>query len=779
MLTDKERMEIIQKIIKTEPNPDQKLCPTLILYYTKVVDGKKTYVEKNPHTGKINETPKYISIVKGYGKSYARADWNKTNSDNVILRSPCKHIETEYAKVHLFNGHKILELAVVGIDANRKGENRFWEFKKDGWYSSYNKRFFIFDDTTRVFIEDGVEFMPEAMNKYYNTFFARNICRYIMSCQINATANKQKHSFTCGLGGPNALTTNYYQHDDTMYMYRFIEWYKKFGHACTGNNGKSKETLSAEEVMKKIEILDIPALCTLYPMSEYYRTEEHYGGYRPVGIKNSTLAVFNVVDDWGIFRIIKRCPEYVRYRPYSESRTLEQNIRETAPAEEATRLLVSPKGKIFTFISMGGTWMRTSRTSDNFLSWGEKDVTIIGDENLEKIKHLKYLKSVLKEDDGAESIKMIINCLRYPVIEQLAKMKLDALIEKICCGGTIPSSFYECFGIKPKKGSITKITGMTSAQLIKFNQMLWELKNGTNRNGYDLFRWFVCSTKAIMGVKNLSDLSKEDTEKWFPKIAAMIEELGGYWKTDLIVDMDNIPVYRRWHTRGMNSDDYLNMSEEDIRKAKKVIKICGTNEQTYRLYADTINSYAQLSNGNKPNIDLYDMDDYEHLQIVHDNLVALVNHQHQLEYAERNRQKCEDYKARYEKLKKKFFAEDDEFIITPPLNAADLISEGSHLHHCVGGYVDSIASGRTNILFLRKKKAPNTSFYTIEVSPHDQCRQIHGVNNCWLGNNPEAIPFVVKWLKERRISYTKDILLETAVGYCPSGVLLDGKQFGL
>ena len=173
------------------------------------------------------------------------------------------------------------------------------------------------------------------------------------------------------------------------------------------------------------------------------------------------------------------------------------------------------------------------------------------------------------------------------------------------------------------------------------------------------------------------------------------------------------------------------------------------------------------------------MDDSEHLRIVHDNLVALLNHQHQEGYAERNRKQCEDYAKRYKKLKEKYFAEDDEFIITPPLNAADLVSEGSNLHHCVGGYVNAIAEGRTNILFLRKKEDPNTSFYTIEVSNRGVCVQIHGTSNCWLGNNPEAIPFVAKWLKERNIAYTKDVLLETAVGYRASGVLLDAKQFGL
>lgn len=777
MLTNIERKNIIQKIVEAEPTPDQKLCPTLMIYYPKVVNKEKVYITKNVNTGEIDESPKYLTVKKEYGRTYVRTDWQKIRQNNIIMRSPCKFIEAEYAKVHKFDDHKVIELASIKIEANRTGEGRPWLFQAEDWYGGYNKRFFIFDDTTRIFTNDGVEFMPGSMNKFYNTYFANNIYRYLASCQNNDKANKQKFSFTLGLGGLNATTTSYRRPDGIMYTWEFVEWYKKFGHACAGQGGKSKETLSAEEIMSKLENLDIHALCESYPMYEYYRNES-YGSYRSTGIKHSVLAVFNVVDGWGIFRIIKRSPESTYYRAYADTKNLQSHVADVTAADEHTRLLVSPKGKIATFISMGGTWMRTSRTSDNFFTWGEKDVTIIGSENLEKVEHLKYLKGVLKEDDGAESIKTIMNCLRYPVVEQLAKMKLDYLVDEICRGGQIPSAFYDCFGVKPKKGSITKIVGMTSAQLSKFNQLLWETR-GTSYSVWELSRWFVRSVKAVTGVKVLSDLSKEDTEKWFPRVGAMVNELGSYWKNDLVVEEDNIPRYRRWHRRSMDSEEYLAMSEEDIRKIRRVAKVCGTNEQTYKLYSDMINTYASLSNDNKPNINLYDIDDSEHLRIIHDNLVALLNHQHQEEYAERNRQQCEDYKKRYDKLKKKFFAEDDEFVITPPLNAADLVSEGSNLHHCVGGYVGSIASGGTNILFLRKKEAPNTSFYTIEVSNNDECRQIHGVNNCWLGNNPEAIPFVAKWLKERKISYTKDILLETAVGYCASGVLLDAKQFNL
>ena len=50
-----------------------------------------------------------------------------------------------------------------------------------------------------------------------------------------------------------------------------------------------------------------------------------------------------------------------------------------------------------------------------------------------------------------------------------------------------------------------------------------------------------------------------------------------------------------------------------------------------------------------------------------------------------------------------------------PLSPKELIDEGKALHHCVGGYVDGVAEGRTNIVFIRRK--PDESWFTLEISP--------------------------------------------------------------
>ena len=43
--------------------------------------------------------------------------------------------------------------------------------------------------------------------------------------------------------------------------------------------------------------------------------------------------------------------------------------------------------------------------------------------------------------------------------------------------------------------------------------------------------------------------------------------------------------------------------------------------------------------------------------------------------------------------------------------------------------------------------------------------QIHGFGNRWLGNNQEAIPTVVRWLRKNDIKCDNSILTCTAIGY--------------
>jgi hypothetical protein len=127
--------------------------------------------------------------------------------------------------------------------------------------------------------------------------------------------------------------------------------------------------------------------------------------------------------------------------------------------------------------------------------------------------------------------------------------------------------------------------------------------------------------------------------------------------------------------------------------------------------------------------------------------------------------KEEEKRKKMDKERQKMNYEDDNFIIRLPKDGAEITTEGSVQRICIGGYVSRHSLGHTNLFFLRKKSEPDKPFYAIEMNNDKSIVQIHGYCNKWLGNNPEAIPTVVRWLRQNGIRCSEHILTCTATGY--------------
>lgn len=79
----------------------------------------------------------------------------------------------------------------------------------------------------------------------------------------------------------------------------------------------------------------------------------------------------------------------------------------------------------------------------------------------------------------------------------------------------------------------------------------------------------------------------------------------------------------------------------------------------------------------------------------------------------------------YAKHSKAFEFEYGDFTIVLPTTAQDLIDEGRNMHHCVGGYVNSIIEGTDYIVFVRRKDNPEQCYLTCEVLPDGNIRQYY------------------------------------------------------
>lgn len=78
--------------------------------------------------------------------------------------------------------------------------------------------------------------------------------------------------------------------------------------------------------------------------------------------------------------------------------------------------------------------------------------------------------------------------------------------------------------------------------------------------------------------------------------------------------------------------------------------------------------------------------------------------------------------------------------IRQPKNMTEIVNEGKHLHHCVGGYAERHAEGKLHIMFIRSADKPDVPFYTVEVDLFGEIVQVRGLRNC--KTTPEVDTFI-------------------------------------
>ena len=76
-------------------------------------------------------------------------------------------------------------------------------------------------------------------------------------------------------------------------------------------------------------------------------------------------------------------------------------------------------------------------------------------------------------------------------------------------------------------------------------------------------------------------------------------------------------------------------------------------------------------------------------------------------------------------------------ILVVPQSGDEIRKEGEALHHCVGGYVDRVARGETNIFFIRKADHPEKSYFTMEWR-NNKIIQCRGFKNCGMPADVQA-----------------------------------------
>lgn len=120
----------------------------------------------------------------------------------------------------------------------------------------------------------------------------------------------------------------------------------------------------------------------------------------------------------------------------------------------------------------------------------------------------------------------------------------------------------------------------------------------------------------------------------------------------------------------------------------------------------------------------YDMTDSitlfpKDLDEAHARITLEINEKKNEERMKEKNEKFPEIAMNYQALCKKYEYKKDGYIIRPASSAAEIIREGTTLHHCVGAsdtYMSRHAKGTSYILLLRKVSAPDVPYCTVEIA---------------------------------------------------------------
>lgn len=515
---------------------------------------------------------------------------------------------------------------------------------------------------------------------------------------------KEFHKFIGGTTFTNATGKVY----EAQWTWHIKEWYIRKQKV----NNKGKET-KLTETLTAIPLKDLSNIGVKYP--PIIDRSRGWADYI-----NGIMYFERVNDEWSVLRMFSRS--------YNGD-----NLR------EVERMYLHDKGanRIATPEGNSGGWIHARQFCDY-----QKYQFVNKDEAMEKCKRLKYIVPLLEEEYSIK--RALMTALRFPEIEQLIKLGYGDFARKIANSSYPKADMKHAFGeyYNEKGKNLLNKVGLTKHQLDK------HMSEENSRRGY-----------------------------YYKSSGLVLEKMRGWFGDDLIhldnkmfdryYDAFNV-MYSRCGSRFESNLDRIRVDKKKF--IKNMIRLGEKHESAYTIMIDTVSMWLQLSRDIAPEIDWY-FDSYSDAVRTHDAIMELKRMQDAERMAIYNKAEAERLKKEEEKRKKidekrkEFEYEDENFIIRLPKNGNEIVSEGAKQHICIGGYVSRHSLGNTNLFFIRKKSDPEHPFYAIEMNNYNEIVQIHGFGNKWLGNNPEVIPTVVRWLRKNGIKCKETILTCAATGY--------------
>lgn len=342
---------------------------------------------------------------------------------------------------------------------------------------------------------------------------------------------------------------------------------------------------------------------------------------------------------------------------------------------------------------------------------------------------LSYYSSIVKSIPSKYRSLIIFMFIKNQKIEQLFKMGLEDYFYELLGKNTyeLAKAFEKDFNVQyPKEKNIFKYIGLNKYQLEKTKIILKK----------DVVKALLIVKLGKLVFGNFMDIDNKTSDLFYDAASAnstdKLKELFSYCQQRLA----DVAFFAR-------------CEKGDVRKnfCNSFIKVMQMKSSRRRMHTDYYMYFfdfltmVHLTEDVKISIKI---ENEEELINKHDNMVALTR-------LIKNKLKYKAFRQNAKKLERITF-EDEKYCVITPDDANDLIREGNELHHCVASYVDRVAEGTTNILFIRKQSDKKKPFFTVEVSNSKVIMQVHGFANRNANTEPGLVEFLKKWIKEKRLT---------------------------
>lgn len=750
---------IVKKFLSTKEgiNPNLNNCPDIIVYWQQKANGKAFHLLKGEY-----EIIQHNDTIGQYRKGVT-GHFNVSNiQSHTIVVGSGKNAKVAYAKY--YPEFEMLVFGIMTINTRKIPE------EKRNYY--FMERYFLFRNCPAPFDVNGNIAFESKGGKFYSLGFVHFLQHDLYKAVYHFYFSQAIEEFTRKGCNPRIKWTQWTP-------YTFADYYKVMYPRTS-----SKSSADISEIVNSLPTVNLNELRQLYPKKaidvKNSWNNEYHTEYK------DTIWTFNILND--NYCVIRQFGGYFEF-------------------EEQSRILIDNKGKVTIFkpntILNGSVVFRVSSSSDIGIP-ADNVCFFRGFEDMFKFKRLFYISSIINDSDIMTKtnslILRIIYTLRCPTIEQFYKAGYK-YIANYLMSVSAKSDVEHLFGYKKysKSASIYELSGMNKYQLKLVDKMFEEKKKNPNSPTYIYGgltytpQCVIETVRFVAGVKNLSSITDKDSDFYFSMAKRMNNVHSDYHDFLHFVEANN-SVYTYYRIKNgwrcMNKERRIKpltpeQNEKDRKNLLKLIRLQektdkkGLDEDVFKIFSDTLNLFKQISNANRPDIDLYTCKDVNELHRYHNMLIEINITDKEARNKEEQERLNKLAAKLYDQRKEKFEYADDNFSIVVPEEMNKITKEGVYLHHCVGGYISRVAEGRTNILFLRKNEEIDIPFFTIEINNHNEVIQIHGLYNRWLGNEPDAVKFVIDWIHEKGIKCSVNIVLNKGQGYSASSSKLDAKEYGL